>query len=289
MTDLKGVGFMDKMLVMEDYDSDALFVLRRAFLFGVCRRADVNRAFDTHSSPNRAGKILKWATIRWPAMLLYAPKRGVFPRDGVPTPPEARASAILELLERGADPRQTGIFPGEGVPILRPEPMKPTAGSDLATQVVLEACLQEKPLRMLYVGMRQGETARWREIVPRGLEFTGLYWRLHAQDLGDKEKDWPMKVFVLARILEALPSNRKIDPSFRPRFVTKTHQRFRVSFSEHLTEDQCRALSILWGIQDGKLRLPRHGVYDFQRNYTDIPPPSDIVWPPITRMDPLEE
>jgi hypothetical protein len=276
-----------KINLMESID--ALFVLRRAFLFGVCRRADVNRACGTEFSPNRASAIMRGAVARWPHLLYSAPHRGVFPRDGAACPKEADASHILSLIAKGAGPRETGVFPEDGAPVLMPKPKPAQALREGSTQAVLNAALHDKPLRILYVGLRRGENARWRGIWPRAMEFTGLQWRLHAQDLEAADQGFPIKVFMLSRIMDAQPlSEKEVPKGFTPKTLVRQDRVLRVSLSEDLTPDQAQVIRNAFGIKDGVMTWPDHALYEFKRDFTREPPNPDIVWPTMTRLDILE-
>jgi predicted DNA-binding transcriptional regulator YafY len=270
-------------------NNDSLFVLRRAFLFGVCRRADVNRACGTEFSPNRASAIMRAAITRWHALLYSAPHRGVFPREGAACPKEADASLILSLIAKGAAPSETGVFPDDGAPILMPNPKPARALRDGATQVVLSAALHERPLRILYVGLRRGESARWRRVWPRAMEFTGLQWRLHAQDMEAADQGFPIKVFMLSRIMDAQPlSEKDASKGFTPKTLVRQDRVLRVSLSEDLTPDQVQVVRSGFGIQDGRMTWPDHSLHEFKRDFTREPPNPDVVWPTITRLDILE-
>ena len=268
---------------------DTLFVLRRAFLFGVCRRADVNRACGTAFSPNRATAILRTAVAQWPTLLYAVPHRGVYPRAGVAIPEEARADRILALMAQGADSRVTGVFQGDGVPVLQPKPKPARALHDGATQIVLDAALHEKPVRILYVGLRRGESARWRRIWPRAIEFTGLHWRVHAQDMDAAEQDFPIKVFVLARVMDAQPLSAKdAPPGFRPKTLVSQERLLRVSLSEDLTSDQVKAVQNDFDVRDGTMTWPDHALHEFKREFTREPSNPGVVWPLISRVELLE-
>ena len=265
----------------------SLFVLRRAWLIGECRRADVDRAFGTVKSPNRADAILRHAVQAWPQHLVRLRHRGVFPHPHAASPAPADPGLVLDLLARGAQASETGIFPGEdGIPILKPSPKPSRAMTAQATRVVLSAALHERPIRVLYVGLRVGENARWRSLWPRALEHTGIFWRLHAQDLEAATQEFPIKTFLLARILEAQPLDSKdIPKSFSHRAIVRTTRRFRAFLSEKLTPDQAAAIRNQLDIQDGIMTWPEHAMHAFRQEFTDEPVSANIVWPPVTHIE----
>lgn len=264
----------------------ALFVLRRAWLFGVCRRSHVDRAFGTARSPNRGSAILEGALKAWPQHLIRLPHKGVFPNRNVQSPPLAMASLILDLLAQGAPPQQTAIFADDGVPILKPEPKPSRAMSEAATHIVFDAALREQPVRILYVGLRAGETARWRPVWPRAWEHTGLFWRLHAQDIEASAQGFPIKVFLLARILDARQMGaREMPRDFRPRQIVRTERHLKVFLSETLTPDQAAVMRNQLDIRDGVMTIPDHAAHAFKREFADEPSSPDIVWPVISRLE----
>ncbi len=264
----------------------SLFVLRRAWLIGRCRRSDINEAFGTERSPNRASKIIEEAVGRWSQHLFYLSRRGVFPNTRAACPHEARAEAILDLLARGAPAAKTGLLPGDGVPLLLPEPKPARAMTPNATQCVLEAALRNHPLEILYVGLRRGERARWRMVWPRAMESTGLHWRLHAQDMEDAAHAYPIKTYLLARVMDARPTPSSAAPrDFRARETLRVQSRLRVRLAEDLTEDQQAVTRNQFDIRDGAMTWPQHALHAFRREYTDSKIPEDIVWPVIARAE----
>lgn len=266
---------------------ESLFVLRRAWLVGRCRRADIDQAFGTGRSPNRASKIIAQALREWGEVLYRSARIGVFPNRRLPVPAPARAGAILDLLARNAPPQETGLFPDDGVPLLKPTPVPAGAMSESATQAILEAALRHEPLEILYVGLRRGESARWRTVWPRALEFTGLIWRIHAQDLDDAAGDYPIKTFVLARVMDArVAVDWKPPEGFRPRAVVRDRLRLRVHLSDALTADQARAVCKQLDIRDGVMMWPDHALHAFRREFTALPVSPEIVWPVITNVEP---
>lgn len=271
---------------MFDTFSSDTFVLRRAFLVGVCRRADINRAFGTDLSPNRASAIMKNAVQKHRAFLYAVSHRGIFPKDQVARPEEADPARILTLIAQGASPQVTGLFADDGISMLLPTVAPAMAMDRGATEAVLHAALNHLPLQVLYVGLRRGESARWRAIWPRAMEFTGAQWQIHAQDLDDREHGFPIKTFLLPRIREARPVAEKAVPAgFHVKTLPKTQRSLRVHFSDQLTPDQESALRNEFRVENGVVHLPAHAVYAFLQSYTNHSINPEIVWPPITRAD----
>lgn len=268
-----------------DRDGESLFVLRRAWVKGVCKRTDLDKVFGTTKSPNRAQAILEKAIKDWPKALVRIPYKGVYAKTSVARPKETEATVILDLIAKRAPPQETGIFPHEGIPRLFMTPKPSRAMNPRATQVLLSAALQQTPVRVLYVGLRRKEEARWRNLWPRALEHTGLFWRLHAQDMDDADHGYPIKTYILGRVMEAEPLPEKSVPKkFVPKIWVRHERRLRVSLSEGLSDDQILALCNQFDIQNGVMEWPEHGVYGLRREFSDAPVPEGVVWPPMTSI-----
>jgi hypothetical protein len=275
---------------MSNYADEVLFILRRAWTVGACTRKDVERAFGTHRSPALSAKLMRAAIQQWPAHLSWKKWIGILPVRTLPCPAEAQASEILRLVESGAPSSATGIFGDDGVPILRPAPLAPRAQTEQATAVILQAAVLQQPLRILYVGLKRNESPRWRRVWPSALEFTGMYWRLHAQDMEDEAARWPIKVFVLYRVIDAAPADPKDTPEgFQRREIVRSRARLRVSLNESLTPEQAQAIKNGLGISsDGTMTWPTHSLYEFKREWAGAPVPGNVVWPLMSRIDEVE-
>lgn len=272
------------------YNEIALFVLRRAWLFGKCARADINRALNLEKVETKNTHAAKIAVERalevYAEYLSYIPNKGVFPNLSRPTPAEANAEVILDLVAKGEPAAVTGVLDGD-LPLLVPTILPSRTMTAKVTQMVLLSALRRQPLRVLYVGLRHKETARWRQLWICALEHTGLYWRVHAQDL--EASDHPVKVYVLGRILDAEPLD-KAPKDFREKTIIKNSTRMRIHFTDALTPDQVQALSNMLNVNsDGTLYWPSHATHDFQREYGPARENPSIVWPIFSRIDELLE
>lgn len=278
-----------------DKSMGSLFVLRRAWLFGICRRADINKAFGTESSPNRAAKIMADALRRYPKHLRRIANKGIVPVADAPWPEDASPEAVLDAIARHEPAEKTGVFtdpakPEErGVSWLQSSPAPSRTMSPEGTRVLMQAIVKDEPLSILYAGLRHHETPRWRRIAPRAMEHTGIYWRLFAQDLDDAQNNWPIKCFVIGRIAEARKLEKNDTPAYTARSMVKESQYLKVHFSDKLTSEQMAGLMTTFNISpDGKLSIPSHAVHGFCREYANTPHPDHIVWPVFTRIDQVE-
>jgi len=294
---------------MFDPEATSLFVLRRAWILGACLRVDIERALDTGRSPAKTSAIMTAAVRRWPEHLHWEKRLGVRPLESAMTPKPAQAQVVLDLIAQGAPPHLSGVFDDDGVGILRPHPLPSRAMTPSATQMLLHAAMRQQPVRVLYVGLRKDEAPRWRRLWPSRLEYTGLHWRLHAQDMDDHMDDqvgapqsgaqagtqsdsWApaIKVFLLSRILDAQPLQERDTPKgFKRRVLAQTMRRLRVYLNEELTPEQADVIKNGLDIApDGTMLWPVHSLYEFKRDYGRAPPSAHVVWPVLSRIDELE-
>jgi len=271
---------------MIEKNKKTLFVLRRAFWIGRTTSHDVATAFDVSEATAR--RILAQAVDACPQWLERIGRSGVFPRPGIPIPREASADTMLALLEQNVSFETCGLRPEE-LNVIRssyPSPSRPVRG----LEVILEALIvihggekrRPRALEILYVGMKRGDQARWRTVFCNALEHDGRKWYLLAQDLDEREKAYPQKVYALSRILDARRSSRRLPRNFKPSSVIGRKVGLRLFLDEHLTADQRKALENELGIQGGKIFLPEYEVFAFRRNYCgDTEGMHRIIWPPV--------
>ena len=269
------------------FEDSSLFVLRRAWLFGICRRKDIDAVFGTASTPARASRIIKKALAQYPLFLQWHKNHGIRPNPDVKVPHEATATVIMRLLSEGKEVKETGIFPSDGLPRLMPQPLEVSEERERLLQSILQASLKDQPLEILYVGLRKGETARWRRVWPSALEFTGMQWRLHAQDMDDQKA--VIKVYVLGRILDARYLTQAVDKTFSRRKIIAERAHFRVELNPELTPEQQTVLRQNFGI-DAQQRMswPSYALHEFKRDYAEMPVSKDTVWPIISKLESLD-
>lgn len=265
----------------------ALFALRRAWLVGLCRRMDIERAWCVGNQPLLADRLVKESALAWRTYLRRVPYKGLYPRLEERRPPEVGASVIMGLLARGASARETGLFPGE-LQVLVPEQGLIRAMSEQANEVLLDALIHGRAVRVLYVSSREGERALWRTLMPQALEFTGTpQCRLHAQDL--EAQGAPSKTFVLARIFEVQPADKRFEgfgPALLPADVLyRAKKHLRVKLNERLTPDQRQAAEHELGIKDGVVQVPAREVETFRRLHGKPEPLAGEVWPTVSYVE----
>lgn len=285
---------IDTVTPKDRSEAISLFVLRRAWLFGLCTRTDINRAMDLgkgETNTRVARNAMLLAVSGYPGYLKHINRTGVFPATERQAPPNVSAETILDLLARNAPPIVTGVFPEELMTMVQ-APLPSRASRPNVTQLILRSGVKGEPLRILYAGLRSGETARWRRILIRAFEHTGLYWRVKAQDMD--APGYPIKSYVLGRILDAeqLDSRDvfKEKPDFVKRSIIKKTSMLKVFFADALTPDQKQGIANQFGIEaDGTLKWPEYAVHDFCRENGPKQDSSTIVWPLFSRIDVLPE
>jgi hypothetical protein len=257
------------------------FVLRRAFRLGRVLRGDVQDAYPEFSY-SKAGLALNAALDAYPEHL-ERDGRSVVPMTRAETPAVASEADLLETLGNGLFAmRHTGFRPEE-LPArqIRWSCSMPRKAGVLSA--ITQTMARRGGLEIRYVGLRVGETGRWRRIVPLSLEQMGAQWRVLAQCL--ESEGYPIKIFVLSRILDAIPMRARPPEDFTRETDTDTLATFAVTFDERLTADQREVLAAELCLKEGCVQLARRSRWEFERQYGHAPPHQHIVWPPVVRLD----
>lgn len=272
---------MTESLAYRPPDEVCLFILRRAVRYGSATRRDVPDAFGKIGT-TKATLALDAAAAHWPRTLERTGK-GIRLREGAEIPPEASESQLLECLENGwLAFRHTGLRPRE-LPAERVQwtHNAPRKAGVLAT--LTHAIVHEQAVRIAYVGLRKDESARWRLLLPVGLERMGDQWRVVAQDL--EAEQYPIKTFVLPRIVDAEATNAKLPDDIIRQAGDDRLVKVPIRLNPELTDDQRTVLAHELNIREGAVSLPKRGVFEFLRRFSDQEPSPDAVWPPIFREE----
>ncbi len=258
-------------------DEVCFFILRRAVRFGLATRRDVIDAFGKIGT-TKASLAMDNAATHWPATLERTGK-AVRPRADPPIPPQASESQLMACLEQGLlTLRDTGFRQSElPVSIVQWTQNAPQKPGVLLT--ITQTIVHQQGLRIFYVGLRRDEPARWRWLLPTGLERIGDQWRLIAQDLEDI--GYPIKVFVLPRIADAEIAWQKLPKDLIRLAADDRVVELPVRLNSELGDEQVTVLSHELGIQDGKVKLPKRGIFEFLRRFSDQPANANAVWPPL--------
>lgn len=260
-----------------------LFILRRAFWLGQVRRSDVVSAWDVSAS--QAYADMADAIRTWPDFLELTGKgRGsaITPRHGCPVPAPASSETIFRLLEAGQPESITGIprrteKPGITFIDRRHHAYLPPA--DILDRL-LRSLILGLPLRLLYTGMRRGESARWRPVTPCGIDRSSQRWRLYGLTPEGK-----MRTFVLSRI-SGIDSIHDADGKMpRPVSLSRTGIRYQVALNPDLTESQRQAAEHDLDIRNGCITIPEMDVFEFLlANGRAKVDSAAVCWPVIVDM-----
>ena len=154
----------------------------------------------------------------------------------------------------------------------------PAAPGALTT--IVEACTRKHSVYIRYVGLKAGDTSRFRRVFPVALERMGDQWRLVAHDL--EAEGLPLRIFVLARITGASPDPTKLPRGFIPSSPVDFKQAVVVDWDLRLNEDQRQALRSELGIESsGVANLNSRDVHEFLIRFGGRTVSAGVVWPPL--------
>lgn len=271
---------------------ESLFVLRRAWLAGRCRRADVNRAFNTERSPNRAGSIMQQALNDYPDHLFRKPYKGVLPNVEVGWPDNLISNWMQELAQGKALAKEV-LGPSDKLKFIGNEPLNKRPPSEYFARLIMQAGIAGEPVYITYVNQQRKSLPRRRLVLPLAIEHTGFLWTLHAQDM--ERPDYPLRVFLLGRIssVETVERGWRKPHDFvwkNPNYYLKATEKRKVTLSTDMTPEQRKAVKTTFGIDDESvLHIQSHSVFNFERLYVNNQIDSNIVWPIFITFEPINK
>jgi WYL domain len=259
-------------------DNATDFIVKRAFRAGTVSRGDVIQALAV-STATATRLMAEVVTKR--GDILERSRQKIVPRLLAKPPACASEEALLQTLNEGGHDflLRVGLYENE-LPVTyvswtNSVPRKPGILGTL-----IEAIRAESYLRIAYVGMREKEEPASRVIAPLGLERMNDQWRVVAQDLG--KEGYPIRVFVLSRILDAEKSPLKRRP---PGFVHQHHSDVNVplavTLNPKLSPLQKEIVAGELDIREGKVRLAKRGIFEFKRRFSNVPASPGAIWPPL--------
>lgn len=265
--------------MIADQPSD--FIVRRVFRVGRVSRADVKQAYPEFSY-SKSGYVLRQSLEDWPDALVRD-GHSIIASARAPCPEVAGEADLMRALDNGLfDMRFTGFRPEE-LPTRQIRWSQSAPGRSGVLTAIGRAMVHSTGIEIRYVGMRAGESAGWRKVYPRALEQMGLQWRVVAQCL--ETERYPIRIFVLPRILDAAVMAERLPADFTPREEESEIQDLRVCFDPRLTEDQRTALASELGLVDGRLRIAKRSRWEFERQYGQNPPNEHVIWPPVQSLE----
>lgn len=269
---------------MMPYDAPArlpepsVYLVRRACRLGLARRKDMTEHFD--GSISTQTRWIRQALDAAPCLAQDGAGAGsrIVLSQPEKIPAWASASALLLEIENGNQPQVTGLEDHE-LPVFIPnwtsnQPLDPQA-----LPILVKAIAMEKGVRIQYVGLRRDERGRWRSIYPMGLERMGDQWRLVGLDL--EQPEFPLRVFVLARILSVEPTLVPLPKGFSKPGIHDATVILKARLNPDLTPDQALAVLNEMGIRDGKIAIHRRTLFEYCRRFGQQKTSRDAVWPPL--------
>jgi hypothetical protein len=256
------------------------FIVRRAFRRGSVTRSELMNVFDLSAAT--ASRAMKSAVTEYGDLLARA-GQGLRPKPVTEPPPWADESDLLDNLDRGrSEPQHTGLFEGE-LPVVYVSWSARAPRRPGILRTIVQAITNESSVRLAHVGLRKMEQVRERWVAPLALERMNDQWRVIAQDL-DKP-GFPIRVFVLSRILDAQPDGRRKPNGFVRRGHTDHFSRIRVKLNPALTSIQRDVLERELQIVDGRVSVASRSAFEFLQRFSNQPPNPDAVWPPIVSYE----
>ncbi len=248
-------------------DRSLRFILRRSIWWEKVTRYDLMEAFKMPEAS--ASRTLAEACEKWPSTLVRK-KRHVEAAPHCPIPPEASSETMLHLLEAMPDSfADTGLRVPDELRIAGTLIRKPLPIPAELTDLLLQATIQSKMIDIRYVGLKYGDKARWRSVLPLSLDSFQGQWRIHAHDL--EVVEFTVKTFVAHRILEARASLGNLPKNLKMGLGELNYRRFKISLNPRLTKDQKMAVARELGLDDkGVIQLNETEVFYFRRTYVDI-------------------
>ena len=277
---------IENKLIKSDTMHPWKFIVKRAFRFGSTTPKDVQEAFPLVSRTT-CWKYSIDALELEPSLLSKKGKK-IVPADGAKAPDYASSSNLLSYFNAGITSFSLTGLREEEFPAFNGDYLSPLYPSEDVLDLVFDAIINRRAIRILYAGLWRGEEARYRTIVPIGIEKRGQQIRLLAQDVktminrsGDS-----FRVFVLARLLDVKPLPR--DRTFKEselQTIADMDVKVRCEINDEMTKDQKIALRNEFGIEDETVSVPKRSVMEFLIQNSDAKPNENAVWPPLQILE----
>lgn len=255
------------------------FIWRRAFRSALRSvvRADLIEAFGCS---NTAASTLLTSVVNAAGEQLQRDGNKVIAPVWAKPPHWADEVDLMESLDHGRTSfAETGLRASE-LPVNISSWSSNLPSVPGAMTIIVEALTRKRSTYIQYVGLKAGDTARFRRVYPIVLERMGDQWRLVAHDL--EVAECPLKIFVLSRITGA-----SADPVKPPRdFLPSSHIDYKTSVAVdwdlRLNEDQKQALRSELGIdRKGMVQINSRDLHEFLIRFGGRTVSENIVWPPL--------
>lgn len=261
------------------------FIVRRAFRHGSLARTDLKKAFAI-STPS-ASRYFSEAPND-PEYGQYIQREGhrIKPQTLVNPPPWAGEEDLLNTLNYGCysktDPsviaQATGLFYQE-LPLVYVSWTNSLPKQPGTLMTIVKAIDHKQFLRLVYVSLNLGEQKKQRIVAPLALEKMNDQWRLIAQDT--QKEDYPIRVYVLSRILEAeaLLDRKAKKFAWKLKPEADSQAKYDVRLNTLYSEDQKEVLEHELGIKNGIVSVTSRSEFEFLRRFSNQE--NKGIWPPL--------
>lgn len=264
-----------------NYKESRLFILRRCLWLGRAQRSDVLRAFGKTASAVTASRAIDDAVHMYPSIIARKPK-WVEKINHAKIPdilrPLTDARCMMRLIQSDENNfKEIGLLPNEINFVktrIRHNVLTPFDSAshqfdiDPILDIVLRASILNERIDILYVGLKVGEKARWRSVTPVVINDFDGQWRVYAHDL--ESSGFPLKHFVIPRILDARISFEKNPKKLHLQTGTVKTSRYHVTLNPEMTSDQKKAIGRELGInKDGEIFLSDDALFDFKKKWLE--------------------
>ncbi|MBW4047914.1 MAG: WYL domain-containing protein [Proteobacteria bacterium] len=264
-----------------DFPPEIVFLVRRVVRFGRATRAELKEFFP--APPATLSRLTSRASTVAGIERRGAGRSAYLAPSGDTPPTWASFEHLMHEVVNGNDPRTTGLREDE-LPVFIPNWVSNAPIDPNALPFIVRALAHRTPFRLCYVGTRQGSDAAWRNVYPSGLERMGDQWRLIAADLDNAKDNFPLRTFVLARIVgvaKADKSCRIPRSGFSRPGVHDCELSLTAKFNPALAPDQVMILLNELRVRDGTIKLHGRSAFEFLRRFGAQKPSADAVWPPL--------
>ena len=266
-----------------DLDDKECFIWRRAFRSPdrAVVRKDLVSAFAM--SESSASTLLSSVADRSEGRLEREGYKIVAP-VWAQAPHWANEVDLMESLDRGQSRfSRTGLKSSE-LPVNYSSWSSNLPSAPGALEKIVTAIGKLRPVHIRYVGLKAGDKAKFRRVLPIALERMGDQWRLVAHDLS--KSDTQLRTFILSRITGAVNDDCPLSKKSAVIRASPIDQKQRIKVGWHIliNQDQKEALKSELGIdaQDTVMVYSRD-VHEYLIRYGGRVVSTDVVWPPLVQ------
>lgn len=161
-----------------------------------------------------------------------------------------------------------------------------SAGNGVLTQVVKCLSMQildhRSSLKINYVSMSKLEHAKWRLIVPLGIERVLEQWRVVAHDI--ESDGFKIKTYVLSRIIDYRVAVEPLPKKFTKRDFLFAKKMFEIELNNDLTKDQKQVIERELKIENNQIQIDDRIKFEYLRRFGSAEVSANAVWPIVTKI-----